>query len=174
MHVTNVLIVLLVGLRSFACAAEIIKVLVVLVQWANHDDRALIPREEIDQMWNGPSNSDVVPGESISDYFNSNTYGKYTIEADVVDWYRVTQTEQEASNGNMGNSVDGNNIEDVLLPALEAAAETYDLSDYTNEQGELWGIVRQMRALISHNAFIFLSHITFYDYLGFCPLRVRC
>lgn len=141
MHRRSFILALLVGLPSFACATETIKVLVVLVQWANHDDRALIPREEIDQMWNGPSNSGVVPGESITDYFNSNTYGKYTIKADTVDWYRVPQTEEEASNGNMGNSVDGNDIEDALLPALEAAAETYDLSDYANENGDLRGIV---------------------------------
>eukprot|EP00980_Cylindrotheca_fusiformis_P003055 scaffold713_cov131-Cylindrotheca_fusiformis.AAC.13 len=135
MHLMKLVLALLVCLPSLASASETIKVLVVLVQWANHDDRPLIPKEEIDQIWNGPSNSGVVPGESITDYFSSNTYGKYKIEADVVDWYRVDQTEEEASNGNMGNSVGDNHIEDVLLPALEAAAQSYDLNEYANEKG---------------------------------------
>jgi M6 family metalloprotease-like protein len=111
--------------------AETINVLVILVQWANHDDRTLIPKEHIEQLWNGPRDADIAPGEFVSAYIESNSYGKYDILAEVVDWYRVPQTEQETSNGKMGNSVDGKDIEDVLVPVLEAAVEGgVDLSKY--------------------------------------------
>jgi hypothetical protein len=127
---------------------ETLNVLVLLVQWANHDDRALIPKEHIEQLWNGPSYSDIVPGESISDYIESNTYGKYNIQADVVDWYRVDETEEEASFGNMGNSVSpaGPHIEELLAPiALEAIfSDDIRLSKYDrNNDGYLRGVVCQ-------------------------------
>jgi hypothetical protein len=127
---------------------ETLNVLVLLVQWANHDDRALIPKEHIEQLWNGPSYSDIVPGESISDYIESNTYGKYNIQADVVDWYRVDETEEEGSFGNMGNSVSpaGPHIEELLAPiALEAIfSDDIRLSKYDrNNDGYLRGVVCQ-------------------------------
>jgi len=129
---------------SHAQTTETINVLVVLVQWANHDTRTLIPREQIEQLWNGPRDPDVVPGESILGYVESNSYNKYKIDATVVDWYLMTETEEEASNGRLGNSVVGRpNIEDVVLPALEAAVDGgIDLSLYNrNGDNNLRGIV---------------------------------
>lgn len=148
-------------------AIETINVLVFLVQWTNHDNRELIPRERIDQMWNGPSNSGIVPGECISDYIESNSYGKYRIQADVLDWYRVPQTEAEASFGNMGNSPSaaGPHIEDVLVPVIEAAVNNgLDLSKYIDEDNNLKGVVSDEVLLFAHlpSFFSFLrSHLTF-------------
>jgi hypothetical protein len=96
----NGLQVLLLGvLPSLICAMETIDVLVVLIQWENHENRTLIPKEQIDQLWNGPGNNTVVPGESISEYLESNTYGKYKVSADVHDWYKMNVTEEYASKG---------------------------------------------------------------------------
>jgi hypothetical protein len=98
-------------------------------------------------MWNGPSNSNIVPGECISAYIESNSYGKYRIQADVLDWNRVPQTEEEASFGNMGNSpsASGPDIEDILVPALEAAVNGgLDLSRYADEDNNLKGVVSQV------------------------------
>jgi M6 family metalloprotease-like protein len=127
----------LLFLGAPTCAAtETINVLVLLVQWANHDDRALIPKEHIEQLYNGPRDEDIVPGEFVSAYIESNSYGTYDIQAEVIDWYRTPQTEQETSNGKMGNSVDEKDIEDVLVPVLEAAVEGgVDLSKY-DRQGD--------------------------------------
>ncbi|KAL3930060.1 MAG: hypothetical protein SGBAC_011935, partial [Bacillariaceae sp.] len=123
---------------------ETIKVLVLLVQWANHADRALIPKADIETMWNGPRDPNTAPGEFVATYIESNSYDKYTIEATVIDWYPMTVTEEDASNGRMGNSLDGQpDIEDVLLPVLEAAvAGGIDLDEY-NRDGDRYvkGIV---------------------------------
>jgi M6 family metalloprotease-like protein len=127
---------LFLGALPRPTCAETINVLVLLVQWANHDDRALIPKEHIEQLYNGPRDEAIVPGEFVSAYIESNSYGTYDIQAEVIDWYRVPQTEQETSNGKMGNSVDGKDIEDVLVPVLEAAVEGgVDLSKY-DRQGD--------------------------------------
>jgi hypothetical protein len=143
MKIVTPLFVILFYLLRHANAVETINVLVFLVQWANHDSRTLIPGDQIEQIWNGPSNDpNIVPGESVSDYLTSNSYGKYNVQAEVIDWYKVTQTEEEASNGKMGYSVDGKYIEDVFLPALEAAVDSgVDLSKYDRGGKELKGVV---------------------------------
>ena len=125
---------------------ETLRVLVCLVQWADHVDRPLIPKEEIEQLWNGPSFTDIVPGESITDYIESNSYGKYRIQADVIDWYLMEETEAEASFGNMGNSLTdrGPFIEDILSPVVVSSIFSHDVSlrDYDrNADGLLRGIV---------------------------------
>jgi len=141
--------VLVTALSIRQCnAAETLKVLVCLVQWADHFDRPLIPKEEIEQLWNGPSYTDIVPGESITDYIESNTYGKYKIEANVIDWHLMEETESEASFGNMGNSVNddgrGPHIEEILSPVVVQSIFNHGVSlrDYDrNADGKLLGIV---------------------------------
>ncbi|KAL3936022.1 MAG: hypothetical protein SGBAC_008577, partial [Bacillariaceae sp.] len=130
-----------------ASTSETLRVLVCLVQWADHFDRALIPKEEIEQLWNGPSYTDIVPGESITDYIESNTYGKYKVEANVIDWYPMEETEAEASFGNQGNSVNdsrGPHIEEILSPVVVQSIfnNGVSLRDYDrNADGKLLGIV---------------------------------
>lgn len=126
---------------SMACAVETINVLVVLVQWTDHANRPLIPRSDIDQFWNGPGNSNLIPGESVSEYIASNSYGKYELKATVLDWTRASVTEAQASNGAMGNSANGNDIEDSLAPVLQSAVNGgLDLSPFV-EGSLLKGVV---------------------------------
>lgn len=127
---------------SCSAQAETLKVLVVLVEWSSPNLRTLPSRDDIHQLWNGPGNSALVPGESVADWMKSNSYGKYQIQADVTDWYKVTETEIQASFGNTGHAVTGNeNLLDILLPALVHAGDTYDLKDYADENNHLIGIV---------------------------------
>eukprot|EP00980_Cylindrotheca_fusiformis_P003051 scaffold713_cov131-Cylindrotheca_fusiformis.AAC.9 len=136
MQCYNLSILGLLFLLPTCSFAETINVLVLLVQWANHANRELIPRDQIDQLWNGPSDDVIVPGQYISEYLETNSYGKYIIEAEVIDWFRVSQTEEYTSNGKMGNSADGKDIEDVLVPVLNAAvAGGVDMSKY-DRQGD--------------------------------------
>ena len=137
------IILLLAVLPALSVAEqETINVLVLLVQWADHGDRALIPKSQIEQIWNGPgyTGDDVVPGESISEYIESNSYGKYKIEADVVDWFEVDQTEAEAANNQMGDP--NSHFRQVVLPVIEHAADNgYDMSKYSGYNNNLWGVV---------------------------------
>jgi hypothetical protein len=175
----NGLQVLLLGvLPSLICAMETIDVLVVLIQWENHENRTLIPKEQIDQLWNGPGNNTVVPGESISEYLESNTYGKYKVSADVHDWYKMNVTEEYASKGKLGTTGYGEDIEEILGPVLEAIVENgVNLTKYADENGQLTGIVRQMH---KYNGYPTLHCLPFsHDLsrgclLGFCPFWLRC
>jgi M6 family metalloprotease-like protein len=124
------------ALPSLANAIETVNVLVCLVQWANHANRTLISKEEIEQLWNGPGNDTlVVPGESISEYMASNSYGKYKVQAEVFDWFQVNDTEMDVAK-------EHNKFEDFVLPVLEAAiASGISLNPYANSEKELEGIV---------------------------------
>jgi len=126
-----------------ADAVETINVLVVLVQWADHTNRPLIPRSDIDQFWNGPGSSNLIPGESVAEYIASNSYGKYELKATVLDWIRASATEAQASNGAMGESANGNDIEDSLAPVLQTAADQgLDLSPFVDaNSSQLKGVV---------------------------------
>lgn len=135
MRRVNLSTLLLAVVPTLSGAVETINVIVCLVQWADHANRALIPKNEIAQLWNGPSNTEIVPGESISAWLESNSYGKYNIQADVVDYYKMTQTEAEAR-------ALGRGIRDILLPVLEnAAANGYDMSKYSGDTNRLSGVV---------------------------------
>lgn len=124
-------------------AVETIKVLVVLVKWSNHENRALPTQDDIHQLWNGPGNTTLVPGESVADWMTSNSYGKYQVQADVANWYRLVDTEAEASFGNMGSSVnsanDSKSLEGILQPALENTG--FNLTDYVDANGDLIGVI---------------------------------
>lgn len=171
---------ILLAFLPIVASTETLNVLVLLVQWADHDDRALIPKDHIEQLWNGPSYSDLVPGESISDYIESNTYGKYKIQADVVDWYQMEETEAEASFGNMGNSPspNGPHIEEILAPvALESIfSDDIRLSTYDrDDDGFLRGIVRCMLSpMLCCCKFVILKHDSSLFKPDVCPLRVCC
>ena len=119
-------------------AVETINVLVVLVQWAAHANRALIPQRDIETFWNGPGGTSAVPGESVAEYIKSNSYGKYEFKATILEWALASATEKQASNGNMGDSKNGSNVEDSLVPVLQAAVNKgLDLSQFVDRGSNL-------------------------------------
>ena len=112
-----------------------------LVQWADHTNRALIPKSDIETFWNGPGNNNVVPGESVAEYIASNSYGKYEFRATIVDWTLAAVTEAQASNGAMGNSANGKDLEDSLVPVLQGLVDGgLDLTPFA-ESRQLKGVV---------------------------------
>jgi len=133
MKVTTLQVLMVAVLPALVGALETIPVLVILTQWKNHFDRTLIPRGEIGQLWNGPSNTSVVPGESVSDYILSNSYGKYNVSAEVTNWLQVNLSEKEAANGP---------IEDLMAQVIEeVAAYGVSLDAYANDDNQLEGVV---------------------------------
>ena len=139
--------IIVVGFFSWSSHAQApvvenstIRVLVVLVQWSNHGNRTLPTRDDIDQLWNGPGNTTLVPGESVADWMKSNSYGKFEVQADVAEWYQVRESEMEASFGNMGNSSFGaSGLEIILRPALKKTG--FNLTDYVDANGDLIGVI---------------------------------
>jgi len=109
-----------------------IDVLVCLVLWDDHEGRIIPDPNHFRELWNGESGTVANPGESIAKWLYSNTYGDYSVQARVVDWFRLNETEAYWANGNMGHA--GNSmrtIGEAFVPVLEAVAKSgIDLSRY--------------------------------------------
>eukprot|EP00934_Nitzschia_sp_Nitz4_P003706 Nitzschia sp. Nitz4//scaffold23_size168460//57788//62374//NITZ4_002213-RA/size168460-processed-gene-0.76-mRNA-1//1//CDS//3329543617//3696//frame0 len=117
-----------VELSSFPTTT--MRILVVLLQWSDHGDRTLIPKEDIEAMFNGEGIDDTLyPSGSIANYTSLNSYGKIQFEAVVADWYQSEYTEAYIADGRSAIPSGDPDFADALIPAL----------DYLDEQGMDWG-----------------------------------
>ena len=82
----------------------VLTTLVVLIQWTNHENRTLIPRDDLDLLWNGVGrdNGTILPSGSIRDYISVNSYGQLQLKAHVLDWQMTNGTESYYANGHSG------------------------------------------------------------------------
>ena len=72
-----------VGKRELQSKSSgVFKALVLLVRFSDHADRKLPTKQQIEEMCNGSANYPM----SIKNYFDQQSYGKYQIECQVVDW----------------------------------------------------------------------------------------
>jgi hypothetical protein len=54
-----------------------IKVLVLMIQFTDHLDREMVPKEAVETFWQ----------TKVSDWFQVNSQGRYSIDPVVIDWY---------------------------------------------------------------------------------------
>lgn len=79
-----------------------IRILVVLLRFSNHADRALPSRDYFDEMFNGNNVSDINPVGSVKEYMRYSSLGKYRVQYDVRDWHTAPNTEAYYSQGQYG------------------------------------------------------------------------
>jgi hypothetical protein len=89
-----------------------VTILVLLVRFADHEDRNVAPREYWDDLCN----------TEIRNYFLEQSYGVYDITCLVQDWVTVPATEAQAAGSNSGK-FDTLKSSEFFLPALDALAE---------------------------------------------------
>jgi M6 family metalloprotease-like protein len=95
----------------------VLKILVIPVQFSDHESRELIPREDIEYLFNGEGRlQDIAPTGSIRSYMRLNSYNNVLVEATVVNWTPVAMTEQECSFDNSGLS---QKLQECFWPALD-------------------------------------------------------
>jgi M6 family metalloprotease-like protein len=108
---------------GFEDAESVFKVLVILIQFQNHKDRELIDIDDIRDMWNGEGTNTLnIPAGSIANWTYANSYGKVVIEATVMDWFLVSETEAYYADGRSG--IPSSNVE--LPDLMEAVSEALD------------------------------------------------
>jgi len=76
--------------------------LVLLLQFSDHQNRALPPKEYYEELCNGSGPSAINPAGSISEFFAENSYGKFNIECRVQDWRLTDNTESFFAGGVKG------------------------------------------------------------------------
>ena len=78
-------------------------VLVVLIQWKNHQqrNRPLIEPNAIEEMWNGVGVGDNYKSGSMSNWTAVNSHQKWKVHATVIsEWITMPETERYYANGN--------------------------------------------------------------------------
>ena len=95
----------------------VLKILVIPVQFRDHEFRELIPRDDIEYLFNGEGRlQDIAPTGSIRSYLRLNSYNNLQVEATVVNWTLLPMTEKECSFGNSGLS---QKLQECFWPALD-------------------------------------------------------
>jgi len=108
-------------LQQFSDPDKTYHILVVLMRFADHTDRVVPTREQIEQLWNADDiDSTLYPTGSIKRYFQENSYGKFNLQATVVDWETTAETEAYYADGNSAKPQNGNpsKITEALVSIL--------------------------------------------------------
>jgi hypothetical protein len=90
--------------------------LVILLRFANHENRTLPSPQDVDILMNHGGPHDLCPTGSVRDVFLENSYGALQIESTVTDWIPLNETEAYYSNGVSGRS---KRIWEAIYSALE-------------------------------------------------------
>eukprot|EP00536_Pseudo-nitzschia_multiseries_P015296 jgi/Psemu1/69436/estExt_Genemark1.C_8530018 len=84
-------------------ATGILKNLVVLLMFNDHQDRSVPSREDISVLMNSEIiDEDIAPTGSLKMIYWENSYGKLTIESEVTDWIILNNTESYYAGGASG------------------------------------------------------------------------
>lgn len=99
--------------------------LVVMVRFADHVNRTLPSKSDLNTLFNNVGPHALCPTGSVRDVWFQNSYGKLAIESVLTDWITVNQTELYSSGGARGMTT-------VIHQALSAAlAQAYNIVDFS-------------------------------------------
>lgn len=92
-----------------------IRTLIILVAWDDHKwKRNLMPKSRIDKLWNGIGTDDAnIPTGSIANYTKTQSSGRVTLKADIVDWQLSDHTEKYYADGRSALPKSGSNGPDL-------------------------------------------------------------
>lgn len=81
---------------------RVMKNLVILMKFNDHEDRPLPTADDIGVLMNHEGAHDLAPTGSVADVYKKNSYGKLSVESTVLDWITISKTEAECADSNYG------------------------------------------------------------------------
>ena len=120
------------------------KVLVMLLEWSDQVSKTKPTVDQYDEMWNGQGISDNIPSGSIANWTRSNSYGKFSVEATVIDWFPTDNTESYYANGQRGIPYESNtiNIVNAFIPLLNnLESQGFDFSPFDQNMDSVIDVV---------------------------------
>jgi M6 family metalloprotease-like protein len=107
--------------RDIVKSKGMLRTLVLLVRFTDHQDRDLPSRDDISALWNAKEgeSKNLVPTGSIREFMNRNSYGNFDLQADVMDW---TMTD----NSELYYSFDSSGLTRDLAPAMYPVLQVVD------------------------------------------------
>ena len=126
--------------RQLSPSVGVVRVLVLLIQFPDHNDRELPDPQIYNEMWNFKAKSDLIPSGSVAEWFRVNSHGLYEIEADIVPW-TVTDNSEAYYSFEMSGIVP--TLQRFFWPALDKLDQQgMDWSQYDiDEDGKLDAVV---------------------------------
>ena len=120
-----------------AAPVGIVKNLVVLMRFSDHQGRTLPTSAELTTLFNAPGGDPALaPTGSIHDFYRENSYGRLSLESTVVGWLTLPRTEAYYANGESGLTV---RIREAMIDALNIIRRDnlVNFADFDNENGGL-------------------------------------
>jgi M6 family metalloprotease-like protein len=104
-----------------------IHVLVLLMQFKDHESRRMIPAVEIDRLFHADNGTDpLVPSGSVKSYLKVNSFNQLYVNATVIPWFVVPNTEAYCSFDKSGLDV---KFQECFAPILDSLDEVHARSD---------------------------------------------
>jgi len=115
---------------------DIMKNLVVLVCFADHDIHMLPSPQDYDDVFNSNGPSFLAATGSVRDVYTTSSYGQFQIESVIYPWIQLSQTESYYANGNAGGS---SIIHDALIEALNVidSDPSFDWDDFDRDKDHI-------------------------------------
>jgi immune inhibitor A len=120
--------------RAAAPAGEVHN-LVVLMRFADHEDRTLPSREDFDKLFNASGGDAILaPTGSVQDFYRENSYGKLTLKSAPTVWITLPKSEAYYANKKSGLDV---RVREAMVDALDIIARDglVSFADFDNENG---------------------------------------
>jgi M6 family metalloprotease-like protein len=126
--------------------------LVILVQFTDHKDRVLPPKEYYEELCNGSGPSAINAVGSISEYFAHNSYGQFNINCEVMDWRLTNNTEDFYAKGVKGivGSERGQDFFRPVLDEIEADSDQWYFFGLDGTDGDNDG---QIELVVLHSGY---------------------
>jgi hypothetical protein len=127
-------------------------VLVLLVQFTDHQDRVLPPKEYYEELCNGSGPSETNAVGSISEYFNQSSYGQFNINCEVMDWRLTSNTEDFYAQGKSG-LVGSDRGQDFFRPVLDEIEAASDQFYFFGLDGQIGDNNGQIEIVVLHSGY---------------------
>lgn len=128
--------------RHLAPTTGTVRVLVLLVRFADHTNRELPLRDFFEKIFNGDGISEINPVGSIKEYYRYASVGQYRVSFDVRDWHTSEFTEAQVAQNSYG-LVGQDQLQKFFYSAMDAVDSSgIDWFDgYIDEWGMINGVV---------------------------------
>jgi M6 family metalloprotease-like protein len=116
--------------RDIVKSKGLLRVLVLLVRFTDHEERDLPSKDDISALWNANEgeSTDFLPTGSIREFMRRNSYSNFDLQADVMDWTMTDNSEIYYSFDSSGLTRD---LASAMYPVLQVAdALGTDFSKY--------------------------------------------
>ena len=121
-------------LRQIADVHGLVRTLVLLVRFQDHQERELVSHDDIQYLFTATdSHEELAPSGSVRSFLHTNAHGSYEQVFDVMDWRTTDNTEAYFGKGTSGLHRDVSRLMHAVLTQLDNEGTDWSLYDLNND-----------------------------------------